>query len=51
MENIKPAETNAASGAHSSKRRRNIILGVILACASLFMYISIFIRLSENPLQ
>lgn len=44
-------ETEAAPVARSSARRRNIILGVILAGASLFMYFSIFVRLSGNPLQ
>ncbi|MDA8637205.1 hypothetical protein N9L49_01150 [Rhodospirillales bacterium] len=35
----------------SSSRKRNIILGLILAAASLGMYASIFWRLSVNPLE
>lgn len=34
-----------------SKRTRNIVLGLILAVASLGMYASIFWRLSVNPLE
>jgi flagellar basal body-associated protein FliL len=34
-----------------ARKRRNVILGVILAAAALAMYLSIFFRLSENPLQ
>lgn len=44
-------ETDAAPVARPGARRRNIILGVILACASFFMYFSIFVRLYESPLQ
>lgn len=35
----------------SSTRKRNILLGLILAAASLAMYASIFYRLSVNPLE
>lgn len=35
----------------ASRRRRNIVLGLILAAASLTMYVSIFFRLSYNPLS
>ena len=34
-----------------SNKRRNLILGLILAVAALGMYASIFFRLSTNPLQ
>lgn len=34
-----------------NSKRRNLILAVILAAASITMYVSIFFRLSENPLQ
>lgn len=34
-----------------NRKRRNIILGLILAAASLLMYASIFLRLTEKPLQ
>lgn len=35
----------------ASRRRRNIVLGLLLAAASLTMYVSIFFRLSYNPLN
>ncbi len=35
----------------TSKRRRNIMLAIILAAGSLAMYVSIFLRLSTNPLE
>lgn len=34
-----------------NRKLRNAILGIILAAAALTMYASIFVRLSENPLQ
>lgn len=34
-----------------STRKRNIILALILAAAVLVMYVSIFYRLSVNPLE
>lgn len=40
-------ETNATP----SKRRRNVILALVLAAASLAMYFSIFVRLTVNPLE
>ncbi len=44
-------KTDAEPEVRPGARRRNIILGVILACAAFFMYASIFLRLSGNPLQ
>lgn len=35
----------------SSRRTRNLLLGLILAAAALGMYASIFWRLSVNPLE
>jgi preprotein translocase subunit SecF len=35
----------------SAKRRRNLILGILLAAAALSMYVSIFFRLSVDPLK
>lgn len=34
----------------NTKRKRNIMLALILAAAVLVMYVSIFYRLSVNPL-
>ncbi len=34
-----------------ARRRRNWIIGGILAVAAVVMYISIFIRLTVNPLE
>ena len=39
-----------STGSKSGMSRRNLILGLILAAASLIMYASIFWRLSINPL-
>ncbi|MEQ8321996.1 MAG: hypothetical protein RH946_17165 [Rhodospirillales bacterium] len=39
------------SGPRPNRKLRNAILGIILAAAALMMYASIFVRLSENPLQ
>jgi len=44
-------EPDAESTPRPGARRRNILLGVILACAAIAMYVSIFLRLSNNPLQ
>jgi len=44
-----PADTDQRGV--TGTRRRNMILGVILGCAALAMYLSIFLRLSESPLQ
>jgi len=35
----------------SNQKRRNVILGLVLAAAAVIMYVSIFFRLSGNPLQ
>lgn len=34
-----------------AKRRRNLLLGLILAASALGMYASIFFRLAYNPLH
>jgi len=44
-------DTDAETTPRPGARRRNIILGVVLACAAIAMYVSIFLRLSGNPLQ
>jgi len=43
----------AGNGSESSPnlKRRNVILGVVLAASAIIMYASIFFRLSGNPLQ
>lgn len=51
MTKTETTETDVPPVARPGARRRNIILAVILAGSSLFMYLSIFVRLSENPLQ
>lgn len=43
------ASTNSAMT--PAKRRRNLILGILLAAAALTMYASIFFRLSVDPLK
>ncbi|WNK01027.1 hypothetical protein L2D14_06270 [Thalassospiraceae bacterium LMO-JJ14] len=35
----------------SNRKMRNVILAIVLATAALAMYASIFLRLTDNPLQ
>lgn len=41
---------NDSSVSTAAKRKRNIVLALILGAAVLVMYLSIFYRLSVNPL-
>ena len=45
-----PSIENQPSETPNPKRNRNIILGLVLAAAVVFMYVSIIYRLSVNPL-
>lgn len=44
------SSTEQQSATSPNTRKRNIVLGLILAAAVLVMYVSIFYRLSVNPL-
>ena len=44
-------QTDTQVSAAQSRKKRNIILGLVLALAALVMYGSIFLRLSAVPLQ
>ena len=44
-------QTNTQVSEAQSRKKRNIILGIVLALAALVMYGSIFVRLSAVPLQ
>lgn len=43
-------DANQGHQAKGGSSRRNLVLGLILAAVALTMYVSIFFRLSYNPL-
>lgn len=44
-------QANGSTEVPSGRKRKNLILGLILAASALTMYVSIFLRLTGNPLQ
>lgn len=46
---VEPKPSDKSSESRKLKRR-NMILGLVIAACALFMYASIFVRLSINPL-